>query len=144
MPLIIRSPERPQEWRDYFELRWKILRQPWQQPRGSEKDELEDSSIHRIALYKNRLVAVARMHFTDEAKAQIRYMAVDADFRHRGIGVKLLASLELAAKQNNIGHIELNAREGAVKFYQSRHYIVIKPADTLFNQIKHFKMEKKL
>jgi len=32
-PLILRRPTSPDEWDAYFDLRWRILRQPWRQPR---------------------------------------------------------------------------------------------------------------
>ena len=35
----IRSPQTLEEWKDYFHLRWQILRDPLQQPVGSERDE---------------------------------------------------------------------------------------------------------
>jgi hypothetical protein len=34
-PLILQSPKSPDEWDAYFDLRWRILRQPWDQARWS-------------------------------------------------------------------------------------------------------------
>ncbi|MDH5516390.1 MAG: GNAT family N-acetyltransferase [Gammaproteobacteria bacterium] len=138
----IRSPANQQEWDNYFDLRWRILRQPWGQPRGSEKDQLEQTSIHRIAVIDNRLIAAGRIHVTENNCAQIRYMAVEADFRRCGIGHKILHSLEQAALRKKIYRIELNAREEAVSFYQNQQYVLTAPAHTLYEQIKHFKMVK--
>ena len=42
-PLILRSPESPDQWDAYFDLRWRILREPWGQARESERDSLDDS-----------------------------------------------------------------------------------------------------
>jgi hypothetical protein len=43
----IRSPETVEEFMQYYELRWRLLRKPWNQPKGSEKDEKEDEAFHK-------------------------------------------------------------------------------------------------
>ena len=42
----ISAPETRDEFERYFDLRWRILREHWQQPRGSEQDDREDESLH--------------------------------------------------------------------------------------------------
>ena len=42
----IKEPVTEEEFEQYYILRWRILRQPWNQPRGSEKDDKENKSIH--------------------------------------------------------------------------------------------------
>ncbi len=37
MEIEIRSPKTELEWVNYYDLRYRILRQPWNQPIGSEK-----------------------------------------------------------------------------------------------------------
>ena len=39
------------DWIKYFDLRWRVLRAPWDQPRGSERDDREDTSIHLDDFY---------------------------------------------------------------------------------------------
>ena len=55
----IRSPETEQEFAAYYELRWRVLRKPWGQPSGSERDELDAAATH-VAGYDEakRLVCV--------------------------------------------------------------------------------------
>ena len=54
-----------------------MLRQPWQQPLGSEKDELESQSYHRVILDDmDNIVGVGRLHKYKQNSAQIRYMAI--------------------------------------------------------------------
>jgi len=144
MPIIIRQPQNSQEWDQYFELRWHILRQPWQQPPGSEKDELEKHSIHRLAMRDNKIIAVGRLHFTDDSQAQIRYMAVAKGYQRKGLGKLILNSLEQVAREKDIKSISLNARETAVPFYQSYNYQLAEQTHTLYNSIKHYRMYKLL
>jgi len=73
-----RSPQTPAEWENYFDLRWRVLRAPWNQPRGSEKDNRETDSEHfMIVGPHSSALAVSRLHFNTPAEAQVRYMAVD-------------------------------------------------------------------
>ncbi len=142
--LSIRSPDSKKEYDEYYLLRWKILRAPWKQPLGTEKDQLEDKSVHRIAMLDNKIIACGRLHFIDQITAQIRYMAVNENYLNQGIGKKILHSLESAALQNNIRTIILDARENAVGFYKKHDYQLQEKSHLLFNQIQHYKMEKNL
>ncbi|MBL7922889.1 MAG: GNAT family N-acetyltransferase, partial [Bacteroidia bacterium] len=56
---------------DYFMLRWKVLRAPWDQPRGTERDDLEESSLHRmIILNSGEIVACGRLQLNGPREAQ--------------------------------------------------------------------------
>ena len=39
-------PVSPDQWQAYYQLRWQVLRAPWQQTPGSEQDELEAQAHH--------------------------------------------------------------------------------------------------
>ncbi|MCX7929734.1 MAG: GNAT family N-acetyltransferase [Chlorobi bacterium] len=143
---VIRSPETADEWEAYYTLRYRILRQPWGAPLGSERDEREHLAVHRIALDAGtgHIVGCGRIHQRDDGSAQIRFMAVADDYRGRGIGSLLLESLEQWAKQQSITHIVLYARTTAVRFYLQHGYRVLERAHTLYNAIEHVLMEKRL
>ncbi len=128
----------------YFELRWRILRKPWNQPRGSEIDEMDDRAIHLAAYDGDRIVAVARLHFNSEEEAQIRYMAVDERYRNKGIGSEMLKELERIAREKGAKYIVLEARENAVNFYLKNGYVIVKKSFLLFDSIQHYRMMKRL
>jgi len=140
------EPRSREDFERYYYLRWKILRKPWNQPKGSEIDDnLEDKSIHIMVCDEDRRpVGVARLHFNTPEEAQIRYMAVDDDFQRRGIGAMLLEELERRAKKRGAKYIILNARENAVGFYRKNGYIIVEKTYILFDTIQHFKMRKDL
>lgn len=142
--MIIRSPLTTDEFAKYYLLRWQVLRAPWGQNKGSEKDGLENESIHRLAILNNEIIAAGRLHFTDNHAAQIRYMAVHEEYKNQGIGKAILLSLEQAAKENNVHTILLNSRDTAVTFYQKQGYATIEKSHTLYGKIKHTKMFKDL
>ena len=139
------EPSTADEFQQYYELRWRILRAPWQQPRGSERDEYETMAIHAIATDNSKnVVGVARLHQTDNTSAQIRYMAVDDDLQKSGVGKALLHYLEEQARALGVRQINLNARENCVGFYIKQGYHITGPGPVLFGEIKHQTMQKPL
>lgn len=129
----------------YFELRWKLLRSPWNQPRGSEQDDREADSIHVMAVTDDATVAgVGRLHFNSISEAQIRYMAVSTGHQRQGIGTGILAALEDRARKLGAVVIVLNARETALGFYLRHGYNPTGQGEMLYNSIAHIRMQKHL
>ena len=141
----VNSPQTEIELQQYYDLRWRILRAPWQQPRGSERDEYESTAIHAMAAdSQGNVIGVARLHQTDKTTAQIRYMAVKARLQKRGVGKALLHYLEEHAIALGVRLIKLNARENCVEFYIQQGYHITGPGHVLYGEIKHQKMQKQL
>ena len=129
----------------YFDLRWRVLREPWQQPRGSERDDREDDSIHLMIRGKNgEALAVGRLHLNSPVEAQVRFMAVDPQWQGRGLGSSVLRELERRARAEGANSVVLNARRSAQRFYERHGYSVEGPAETLFGDVAHVRMRKRL
>mgnify|MGYP001627248804 FL=1 len=142
--LTLVSPQSPAEWQAYYQLRWQVLRAPWQQPPGSEQDELEPSSFHQMLLDpQGQVAAVGRLHQVDNDTAQVRYMAVAEPWQGKGAGSRILQALEQQAVQLGMKYIVLNARDSALAFYQRQGYRVVAAAPTQFG-ITHQRMQKQL
>ena len=58
MKIIVIEPQTPEEFKQYFSLRYEILRKPWGQPKGSERDEGEETSIHRMIIDNKTKVTI--------------------------------------------------------------------------------------
>jgi ribosomal protein S18 acetylase RimI-like enzyme len=143
--MIITQPKTPEEFEKYYDLRWRILRAPWDQPKGIEKDDKEETAIHVMACESDGVpVGIGRAHFNANGEAQIRYMAVEENQRGKGIGVLVLEELEKRVKEKGAEFIILNARNTAIKFYEKHGYKIVKQAHTLFGSIPHFEMRKEL
>src|SRR3954447_21136396 len=85
------EPAAPDDLHTYYDLRWRILRKPWDQPRGSERDDLDAESYKLMfKTADGRAVAVGRLHFNSPEEAQVRYMAVDPDWNRSGLGSRIL------------------------------------------------------
>ncbi len=139
-----RVPETPGEWDQYYNLRWRVLREPWGQPLGSERDELDLQSFHAAIWDGVMPVAVGRLHFNSPLEAQVRYMAVDPNWQGQQLGSRILSLLEARAQSAGAQRVVLNAREDAAGFYHRHGYSVTGPAGLLFGAIPHLQMLKRL
>lgn len=141
----VKPPQTGIELQLYYDLRWRILRAPWQQPRGSERDEYENIAIHAMAIdSQGNVIGVARLHQTEKNIAQIRYMAVEDSLQKRGVGKALLHYLEEQAVALGVRLIKLNARENCIGFYIKQSYHITGPGHVLYGEINHQKMQKQL
>ena len=138
----IRKPETKQEFEKYYDLRWQILRKPWNQPKGSEQDEMDENSINLMAIKGKEVIGCGRGHFNSDTQAQIRYMAVDEMFQDHGIGSRLLLVLEENLFTAGAEEIILKARRNAVSFYEKHGYEIYQESEILFGEIKHYWMRK--
>jgi N-acetylglutamate synthase-like GNAT family acetyltransferase len=140
----IKSPQTDSEWKAYYALRFNVLREPWNQPLGSEVLADEDQAIHAIALEDGEVLGVARMHESAEKQGQVRCVATATAAQGKGIGKAIMAYLEDQAKAKGWTEIVLEARENAVPFYQRIGYTIIAESYLLFGKIQHYRMKKAL
>ena len=144
-PLILRKPKTPDEWDAYFDLRWRILREPRGQPRGSERDSMDDSAVHLLLLDSARKpLACGRLHFNAPDEAQVRFTAVNENARGRGCASRILEGLEAEATRRGAQKLVLNARDNVTEFYVKYGYAVVGETGTLFGAIRHVRMERSL
>lgn len=143
-PRII-EPHSEAEFSRYYDLRWKILRAPWKQPPGSERDDYDDSGTHLMLVDANgAAIGVGRLHFNSISEAQIRFMAVDTAWQRHGFGTRLLLALEKRAGTLGARRITLDARETALRFYRKHGYEACGPGHVLFSSVAHVRMEKQI
>lgn len=143
--IVIREVTSVQELEKCFDIRYEILRKPWDQPLGSERDDSDAQSWHFLAQTESGVpVATGRLHLTNETSGQIRYMAVMEPFQGKGIGMQLVYTIEQMAKTKGLKRIFLQARQNAVPFYEAAGYKIIEETFLLFGEIRHFSMEKHL
>lgn len=142
--IMIKQPETEQEFTQYYDLRYRLLRQPWGEAEGSEKDEIEDDCYHIIAICDDRVIGVGRLQFNSDTEAQIRYMAVETKHEKTGIGRGIVCALEQRAEKQGIRSVVLDAREHAVRFYEKLGYSILGKSYLLFNRIQHYHMHKSL
>ena len=144
MTTQLKQPQSEDEFERYYELRWRVLRAPWNEPRGSEVDNLEDQCFHVMVSDDNKTIGVGRLQYNSHNEAQIRYMAVDNNYEGNGIGSSIVNALEQEAIRTKHKLIALDAREPAVGFYEKLGYKVKQKSYVLFDSIQHYQMIKYL
>ncbi|EKO3464850.1 YiiD C-terminal domain-containing protein [Vibrio fluvialis] len=147
------SPKTDNQLNKYYHFRWQLLREPWRMPIGSERDEYDAMSHHRMIVdSRGRPIAIGRLYITPDNEGQIRYMAVKASRRAKGMGSLVLVALESLARQEGAKRLVCNAREDAIKFYEKngferrgeltdergpvRHQQMVKPLDPMANVLR--------
>lgn len=144
----VRPPRTPAEWAAYYQLRYAILRQPWQQPPGSEHlpDDNEVGVQHALICdaATGAALAVGRLHAATPGQGQVRMVAVAATAQGQGRGRQLMEYLEQQARLAGLTEIMLHARQNAVPFYLQLGYTLGEASYTLFESIPHFVMQKRL
>ena len=141
---LLKSPENKDEWERYLLFRWEMLRKPLGMSMDSLADSIEKESFHIMGIDEDgNVIASGRVHFNTSDEAQIRYMAVDDNFKRQGIGSEIVTELEKYALSKKAVTITLNARENAISFYLSLGYSEVCPyqSDT---GIPHKTMKKDL
>ena len=143
--LRVTEPVSPSDFEKIFDLRYRILRAPWNQPKGSESDTDESKCVHAmIADEQGECIATGRLQFNSPEEAQIRYMAVDERFRGMRLGKQILEFLEAKALERSCRVITLQARDNALDFYTAMGYSVAEQTFLLFGTIQHYRMTKSL
>lgn len=144
MKIDIRAPRTEAEWKDYYDLRYRILRAPLNQPLGSERNDGDETGVH-FALYEDEvLMAIARLDKASDFQAQVRFVAVEGNSQGKGYGRMIMEATEIAAKERGDSEMILQARDYAVDFYLKLHYTLVEKSHLLFGVLQHFKMMKKL
>ena len=127
-----------------IDLRYDILRKPWNQPKETSSDGMEDTAINAFIVDNGKVIACGRLQDNGEGFGQIRYMAVDSDYQGKGLGKLIVIKLEEEARNINLHTVELQARENAVEFYKSQGYAVKETSFKLWDIIQHYLMTKNL
>jgi ribosomal protein S18 acetylase RimI-like enzyme len=140
----IRTPKTEKEFENYYQLRWEVLRKPWNQPKDGERDGMDKDAFHMAAFDGGQIVGCGRLHFNTPEEAQIRYMAVSVGHQNKGIGTKILVELEKIACQNGARIIVGNARDAALGFYKKNGFAIKGESHLLFGAVPHSKISKKL
>jgi GNAT superfamily N-acetyltransferase len=136
----VKIPASQKEWDSYYDLRYRILREPLGKERGSERNEGDDAGIH-FGLYENEiLIAVARLDRVDETTCQARFVAVESRLQGQGYGRKIMTALENEAIGLGYRKLILHARDYALPFYEKLGYTLVGPSYKLFDVLQHFEM----
>lgn len=144
MTTEIRTPETPAEWDAYYDLRYRVMREPLGKERGSERNEGDETAIH-FALFEDAVIrAIARLDRVDEQTCQVRFVAVEANQQGKGLGKLIMDAVEARGIAEGYTKLVLHARDYALPFYEKLGYTLIGPSYKLFDVLQHYEMIKTL
>ncbi|WP_299759052.1 GNAT family N-acetyltransferase [uncultured Pontibacter sp.] len=139
------EPATPEQFTQYYRLRYQTLRQPWGQPEGSERADDDATAIHALLVDNaGEAAGVCRLHLNTPQEGQLRFMGIRADQQGKQLGNLLLQYLEERARTLGAERLTLQARENAVNFYRRNGYEVLEKTYLLFGSIQHYLMAKQL
>ena len=138
------TPQTAAELDAYYQLRWELLRKPFNLPVGSERDEYDTVAIHRMMLAPDGTpIAIGRL-FIGGDEAQIRFMALRPEFRGQGLGARMVEDLEQLARDEKVKRLVMNARQEAVEFYRRCGFLEVGEGPVSFGRIPHRQMIKSI
>lgn len=138
----VKKPASEQDWDAYYDLRYRILREPLGKERGSERNEGDETGIHFTLVENTVFIAVARLDSVDETVCQARFVAVESHLQGKGYGRKIMTALENEARNLGYRKLILHARDYALPFYERLGYTLVGPSYKLFDVLQHFEMFK--
>ena len=143
---MIKILETKEELNLGFALRIEVFVKEQNVPIELELDDKDNSvdTVHIGYFLGNILVGVARLIDIDKNIIHIGRVAIDKDYRGKGIGRKLIVGCENIAKQilKKEVIIELSAQIQAEKFYESLGYNRVNDMIYLDAGIEHVDMRK--
>ena len=131
-----------------FALRIKVFVEEQNVPMELELDEKDNSenTVHIGFFDNNKLIGAARLIDLDKDVIHIGRVAIDKEYRGRGIGRELINGCENIAQQilKRKIIIELSSQIQAEKFYESLGYNRVNDKIYLDAGIEHVDMRKEI
>jgi N-acetylglutamate synthase-like GNAT family acetyltransferase len=122
----IRAPKTRDDFKAYYALRYKILREPFGYPKGTEKDDYEPISEHFMAVNEEGdVVGVAKLFEKSEGVGHVSHLAVSPEYQHKGIGHLLLQTVEQRARERGFKIIGTTARTTASAYFERSGFRVV-------------------
>ena len=142
----IRSPKTREEFKAYYDLRYKVLREPWGLPRGSEKDDYEPISQHFMVEddKTGSIVGCAKLFEKEPGVAWISHLSVAAPQQKKGVGKMLMAYMEDLAKKEGYKRIGCLSRLNTTAYFEKAGYKVSGLPSHYFGTTQVVWMEKPL
>lgn len=105
-----------------YALRHLVFVEEQRVPVDLERDALDDSAFHAVALAEGRCVGTGRLVVQEGGVGRVGRMAVERAFRRRRVGEAVLGALEARARALGLCEIELHAQCYVEAFYRRAGY----------------------
>lgn len=142
----IKSPVTRDDFKAYYDLRYKVLREPWGLPKGTEKDDFEPISQHFMAVNEKtgEIVGCAKLFEKEEGVAWLSHLAVASKHQRSGIGKLIMDYLEDLARSQGYKKIGCLSRLNTTAYFEKAGYTVSGLPTHYFGTTQVVWMEKNL
>ena len=108
------------DWEDARELvkpiRIKVFILEQKVPEDLEWDEYDETALHAVAKSNHQVIGTGRL-IINQSTAKIGRMAIDPEYRGKGIGLEMLKALINKGKEKGAQEFILHAQTHAIAFY---------------------------
>ena len=120
--VLVKRVESEAEMEGAIGVRFRVFVSEQAVPPEEELDEADATATHAIALSGDTIIGTGRLLIRDETTAIIGRMAVDQEWRRRGVGGQILLFLEEEARAQGLRESVLHAQEYVKSFYAAHGY----------------------
>lgn len=140
------SPKTREEFKAYYDLRFKVLRETWGLQKGTEKDDYEPISRHFMAVddATHEILGVVKLFEKEPGVGWFSHMAVTPKLQHKGIGKLLLKHVEEEAKKDGYNVLGCMARLNTTEYFKKAGYQINGLPSHYIGTTQVVWMEKKL
>jgi predicted GNAT family N-acyltransferase len=139
---VVRVASGSSEVDEALELRRRVFVGQQGVTLDADRDGLDRTALHVVAVDDGHVVGTCRLVF-DGSLARLGRMAVEDDFRGRGLGAEILVVAEREARAAGAERIRLHAQLAARSLYE-RGGFEVRGEEFLEEGIPHLTMEKPL
>ena len=121
---VIKIPKSRDDFKAYYALRYKVLREPWGHPKGTEKDDFEAISEHFMAMNEKtgEILGVIKLFEKEAGVGQVSHLAVATEHQHKGVGKFLVEAVEARAREHGFKTLGTMVRVTATAFFEKHGY----------------------
>ena len=122
----VKVPRTHADFKAYYALRYKVLREPWGHPKGTEKDDYEPISEHFMAVdEKQNVVGVVKCYEKSPGVGYVSHLAVAVEHQHKGIGKLLMKTVEERARERNFKVLGAMSRVTATAYFEKAGFRIV-------------------
>ena len=144
--IIVKVPKTREDFKAYYDLRYRVLRKPWGQPKDTEKDDYEPISMHFMAVDEEngKIVGAIKMFEKEPGVGWISHLAVDQAYQKKGIGALLMQTVENKAREKGYQTVGCMSRLNTTAYFEKKGFQTAGLPTNYFGTTQVMWMEKEI
>jgi ribosomal protein S18 acetylase RimI-like enzyme len=117
--ITVKTPTTKEQFKAYYALRYRVLREPGGHPKGTEKDDYEPISEHFMAVNEaGEVVGAVKLYEKAPGIGHLSHLVVAPEHQHKGIGRMLLQHVEQRAREKGFKTLGAMSRLTATAYFE--------------------------